>query len=164
MICGRFEKGYHNRKLLALVVMGAIGLTGFLFEDGSRNNGLIDRVRIEGHVVCAAYVIDPQSFVCLWQVVDTDVGGGARVQSAGWSVSQEASTEPLAVSLGHGHVTLRRVDDVSSAVGIAFWLTVSVVVPGRRRWIGVAWGPVRVSVWGVLLTALFVRCILRSEL
>ncbi len=115
--------------------MGAMWLTGFLFEDGSCNNGLIDRVRVEGHVVCAAYMINPQLFVCLWQVVDADVGGGARVQSAGWSVSQETSTEPLAVSLGHGHVTLRRVDDVSSVVGIAFWLTVSVVVPGRSRWI-----------------------------
>ncbi len=49
--------------LLALVVMGAIWLTGFLFEDGSRNNGLIDRVCVEGHVVCVAYVIDPQLFV-----------------------------------------------------------------------------------------------------
>ncbi len=46
--------------------MGAIWLTRFLFEDGSRNNGLIDRVRVEGHVVCAAYVIDPQLFVFLF--------------------------------------------------------------------------------------------------
>ena len=133
MIRGCFEKGYRNWKLLGLVVTGAIGLTGFLFEDGSRDNGLVDRVRVERHVVCAAYVIDPQLFVGLWQVVDTDVGGGARVQSAGWTMSQETSTEPLAVSLGHGHVTLRSVDDVSGAVGIAFLLSVSVFEPGRSR-------------------------------
>ncbi len=120
MICGRFEKGYHNLKLLALVVMGAIGLTGFLFEDGSRDNGLVDCVRVEEHVVCAAHMIDPQLFVGLWQVVDTDVGGGARVQLAGWTMLQETSTEPPAVGLRHGHVTLRRVDDVSCAVGIVF--------------------------------------------
>ncbi len=144
--------------------MGAIWLTGFLFEDESRNNGLIDHVHVEGHVVCVAYVIDPQLFVCLWQVVDTDVGGGARVHLAGWSKSQEASTELLAVSLRQGHVTLRRVDDVSGAVGIAFWLTVSVVVPGRPRWIWVAWGSVGVSVWVVFPTSLFVRYVLRSEL
>ena len=66
MIRGRVKKGYHNWKLLGLVVMGAIWLTGFLFEDGSRNNGLVDRVCVEGHVVCAVYVIDPQLFVGLW--------------------------------------------------------------------------------------------------
>ncbi len=134
MIRGCVEKGYNSRELLALVVMVAIWLTGFLFEDGGCDNGLVDRVRVERHVVCAAYVIDPQLFVGLWQVVDTDVGGGAWVQSAGRTMSQEASTEPLAVSLGHGHVTLRSVDDVSGAVGIAFLLlSVSVFEPGRSR-------------------------------
>ncbi len=63
------------------------------------------------------------------------MGVRARVQLAGWTMSQETSTEPLAASLRHGHVTLRRVDDVSGAVGIAFWLTVSVVILGRARWI-----------------------------
>ncbi len=135
MIRGLFEKGYNIWELLALVVMVAIGLTGFLFEDGSLDNGLVDCVHVKGHVVCAAYVIDPQLFVGLWQVVDTDVGGGARVQLAGWTMLQETSTEPPAVALRHGHVTLRRVDDVSCAVGIAFRWTVSVFVPGRLRWI-----------------------------
>ncbi len=79
MIHGRFKKGYHNWKLLALVVLSAIWLTRFLFEDRSCDNGLVDRVRVEGHVVCVAYVIDPQLFVGLWQVIDTDVGGRAWV-------------------------------------------------------------------------------------
>ncbi len=86
VIRGCFEKCYRNWELLGLVVTGAMGLTGFLFEDGSRNNGLVDCVSVEGHVVHAAYVIDPQLFVGLWQVVDTDVGGGARVQAAGWTM------------------------------------------------------------------------------
>ncbi len=120
MICGHFEKGYHNWKLLALFVMGAIGLTGFLFEDGSQDNGLVDRVSVEGHVVCAAHMINPQLFVGLWQVVDMDVGGRTLVQSAGWTMSQETSTEPPAVALGHGHATLCNVDDISDAVWIAF--------------------------------------------
>ncbi len=66
MICDRVEKGYHNWKLLTLVVLGAMRLSGFLFEDGSCNNGLVDCVRVEGHLVCAAYMIDPQLFVGLW--------------------------------------------------------------------------------------------------
>ncbi len=120
MICGCFEKGYHDWKLLAFVVMGAIGLTGFLFEYGSQDNGLVDRVRVEGHIVCAVHMIDPQLFVGCWQVVDTDVGGRAQVQSAGWTMAQKTGTELLAVALGHGHVTLCSVDDISDAVGIAF--------------------------------------------
>ncbi len=77
MICGRFERGYHNWKLLALCFILAMRLTGFLFEDRSQDNGLADRVRVEGHIGCAANVINPQLFVCLWQVVDLDVGGRA---------------------------------------------------------------------------------------
>ncbi len=65
MIRGHFKKGYHNKKLIALVVMGAIGLTGFLFEERSQDNGLVDCVSVEGHIGCAAYVIDPQLYVCL---------------------------------------------------------------------------------------------------
>ncbi len=79
MIRGRFENGYHNWKLLTLIVMGASWLTGFLFEDGSQDNGFVDRVRVEGHVVCAAHMIDPQLFVSLWQIVDANVGGRAWV-------------------------------------------------------------------------------------
>ncbi len=79
MIHGCVKKGYHNWKLSTLVVLGAIWLTGFLFEDGSRDNGLVDRVRVEGHVVCAAHMIDPQLFVSLWQIVDANVGGRAWV-------------------------------------------------------------------------------------
>ncbi len=100
--------------------MGAIGLTGFLFEDGSRDNGLVDCVSVEGHVVHAAYVIDPQLFVGLWQVIDTDVGCGAQVQLAGWTIPQESSTEPPAVALGHGHVTLCSLDDISDVVWVVF--------------------------------------------
>ncbi len=70
-------------KLLTLIVVGAIGPTGFLFENGSQDNGLVDCVRVGGHIVCAAHMIDPQLFVGCWQVVDTDVGGRARVQPAG---------------------------------------------------------------------------------
>ncbi len=106
--------------MLDLFVIFAMRLTGFLFEDGSRDYGLVDRVRIEGHVVRTAQVIDPQLFVDLWQVVDADVGGGAWVQSAGWTMAQEACTESPAVALGHGHVSLRSVDDISDAIGIAF--------------------------------------------
>ncbi len=46
--------------------MLAMWLTGFLFEDGSRDNGLVDCVSVEGHVVSAAHMIDPQLFVGLW--------------------------------------------------------------------------------------------------
>ncbi len=73
MIRGHFEKGYHNRKTLALCFILAMRLTGFLLEDGSRDNGLFDRVHVEGHIGCVAYMIDAQLFVCLWQVVDADV-------------------------------------------------------------------------------------------
>ncbi len=66
MIRGCFEKCYRNRGLLGLVVTGAMGLTGILFEDRSRNNGLVDCVHVEGHVFCAAHMIDPQLFVGLW--------------------------------------------------------------------------------------------------
>ncbi len=66
MIRGRVDKGYHNWKLLTLIVMGAMGLTGFLFEDGSRDNGLVDSVCVEGHVVCATHMINPQLFIGLW--------------------------------------------------------------------------------------------------
>ncbi len=66
MIHGRFEKSYHRWKLLDLFVTLALRLTGILFEDGSQDNGLVDSVCVEGHVVSAAHMIDPQLFVGLW--------------------------------------------------------------------------------------------------
>ncbi len=134
MIRSRFEKGYNSRELLALVVMVAIWLTGFLFEDRSQDDELVDSVGVEGHVVCAAHMIDPQLFVGLGQVVDANVGGRARVQSAGWTILQESSTEPLAVTLRHGHVSCCSVDDVSNATGIVFLWTLSVIVLWWAIW------------------------------
>ncbi len=60
------SKNYHSWKLLDLFVTLAMRLTGFLFEDGSQDGGLVDSVHVEGHVVCAMHVIDPQLFIGLW--------------------------------------------------------------------------------------------------
>ncbi len=59
MIHGCVKKSYHSWKMLDLFVIFAIRFTGFLFEDGSRDNGLVDSVSVEGHIVCAAHMIDP---------------------------------------------------------------------------------------------------------
>ncbi len=134
MIHGRFELGYHSWKLLDLFVMFAMRLTGFLFEDGSQDDGLVDSVCIEGHVVCAAHMINPQLFVSLGQVIGANVGGRAQVQSAGWTILQESGTEPLAVTLWHGHVSCCSVDDVSDATGIVFLWTLSAIVSWVLIW------------------------------
>ncbi len=60
------RKSYHSWRLLDLFVMLAIQLTRLLFEDGSQDDGLIESVHVEGHVVCATHVIDPQLFIGLW--------------------------------------------------------------------------------------------------
>ncbi len=44
----------------------AMWLTGFLFEEGSRDNRLVDSLCIERHVVCALHVIDLNLLVSLW--------------------------------------------------------------------------------------------------
>ncbi len=41
-------------------------LTGFLFEEGSHDDRLVDGLCIERHIVRASHVIDPELFVCLW--------------------------------------------------------------------------------------------------
>ncbi len=41
-------------------------LTGFLFEEGSRDDRLVDSLCIERHVDCASHVINPKLFVFLW--------------------------------------------------------------------------------------------------
>ncbi len=46
--------------------MLAMWLTGFLFEDGSQDDGLVDSIRVEVHVVSVLHMIDPQLFVSLW--------------------------------------------------------------------------------------------------
>ncbi len=63
--------------------------------------------------------------------MDTCVGNGAGVQATCGSVLEESCAKLLAVSLGHGHVPCRRVDDVASAAGVVIPSVVSVVV---TRW------------------------------
>ncbi len=81
----------------------------------------MDGLCIERHIVCALHVIDPELFVCFWEVVDADVWGWARVQMTGWSILKETHTEPTAVAIRHGHVPSCGVDDIASAIGGVFF-------------------------------------------
>ncbi len=91
------------------------------------------------------------------------MGGRARVQLAGWTMLHESCTEPLAVTLRHGHVSFCSVDDITDTVGIVFCWAVSAVVSEGSMWVWVSGGSLGVSVWIVLSAAPFIVSILRSE-
>ncbi len=114
------NKAIVNGNKLVYTLGSAMWLTWFLFEGGSREDGLVDSLCIERHIVRASHVINPKLFVCLWEVIDADVGGQARVQTAGWSIPEEPRAEPPSMAIWHGHVPCHGVDDVTDAGWVVF--------------------------------------------